>query len=243
MEGDVFECPGVDELFALEPSEFTNARNALAAQLRKKGDREVAQAIKKLPRPSAVAWALNKVARERPAEIEEVLALGDRVREAQTRALEGGDPGALREATSARRNLIRDLASAVAAVAGESHRSQATETLEAASMDESASELLRAGRLSTALEPRSGFGLEGMPEPRADAPSAQTDPRERLRLERELEATEAALAHAEARVTAAEDRLAEAEQTLERARAESKQAQAERQAAVSAVEGARGVLR
>ncbi|HUR50363.1 MAG TPA: hypothetical protein VMY88_12665, partial [Acidimicrobiales bacterium] len=102
MTGSVFDIAGVDDLFALEPPEFTKARNALAAKVRKEGNRAAADAIKKLPRPSAMAWALNRVAREHPDAIEEVLALGERVREAQASALEGGDPGALREATAAR---------------------------------------------------------------------------------------------------------------------------------------------
>lgn len=238
MANEIFDIAGVDELYALEPSEFTEARNALATEVRKGGNREAAEAIKKLARPSVVAAALNRVARERPDAVGEVLTLGERVRAAQAKALEGGDPGGLREATAARRTVIRDLASAVADIAGENHRAQAADTLEAASMDEEASELLRTGRLSAALEPRAGFGLEDMPEPKEDSPAPKTDRRELQRLGHEVEAAESALRSADERVTRAEDRLAETKQILEQARTEAKQAKAAHTAAVAALEDA-----
>jgi hypothetical protein len=54
------------DLYALDPSEFTAARDARAAETRQAGDRELAAAVKGLRRPSAAAAALNLLARERP---------------------------------------------------------------------------------------------------------------------------------------------------------------------------------
>ena len=54
----------VDELLALPPGQFTEARNAAAKRLTANGRREEAAEIKGLPRPSVALWALNRLARE-----------------------------------------------------------------------------------------------------------------------------------------------------------------------------------
>ena len=232
------DIPGVDDLYALDPSEFTKARNALAAQVRKSGDRESSDAIKKLSRPAAVAAALNRIARERSAEIDELLELGHKVRDAQAKALEGGDPDALRDATAARRIAIRDLAGAAAEIAGESHRAEAAATLEAATMDGDAGATLRAGRLSRALEPRSDFGLAHMSDAGAGAAPRGPDRQQVRRLEQEIERAAAALADAEQAVEEAERKVADAQRTLQRAQAEAIEARNEHKAAVAALEAA-----
>src|SRR4051812_44776528 len=54
---------GVDDLFALDPSEFTAARDRLVAELREAGDKGAAAEVKALRRPTVTAWALNQLAR------------------------------------------------------------------------------------------------------------------------------------------------------------------------------------
>ncbi|MGH9179173.1 MAG: hypothetical protein ACRD0N_11565 [Acidimicrobiales bacterium] len=44
------------DLYALDPEEFTAARNELAKQLRAEGRRDHATAVGKLRRPSVTAW-------------------------------------------------------------------------------------------------------------------------------------------------------------------------------------------
>lgn len=235
---DPFTTPGADDLYGLDPSEFTKARNRLAAEVKKAGDGETAEAIKKLARPTVVASAVNQVARQHPDRIEELLELGEQVRDTQAKVLEGGDPSALREATSARRSLVRELAALAAEMAGENHRQEATATIEAASAGGEAGAALRAGRLTRALEPESGFGIDGLADAPADAGPRRPDRRVIHRLEEDVETTAEALAKATERRDRARERLDQAQESLERAEAEADAAAAEHQAAAKALEEA-----
>lgn len=153
-----------DELYGLPLGEFTAARNALAKQMASGGDKAAAAEVRRLPKPSKTAWALNQLARRRGADVEALLAAGRRVREAQQRALEG-DAGDLREATRAEHDQVTRLVDAALALLGEGAggAERLRTTLHAAATDPQAGELLRRGRLVTEIE-TSGFGLEGMAE-------------------------------------------------------------------------------
>ena len=52
-----------DALFDVEPKQFIAARDALAKELRSRGERDAATEVKTLRRPTVAAWALNQVAR------------------------------------------------------------------------------------------------------------------------------------------------------------------------------------
>ena len=65
-----------DELYALPLGEFTSARNDLEKRLRKDGKREEAAEVKGRRKPTAPAWALNQVARERPKVVAELVETG-----------------------------------------------------------------------------------------------------------------------------------------------------------------------
>ncbi|MDX6327337.1 MAG: hypothetical protein QOK15_3691, partial [Nocardioidaceae bacterium] len=107
------------ELYALQPQDFTAARTAAEKQARSQGDRDLAAAVKALRRPSASAWAVNLLVRERRDLVTQVVELGASLRDAQA-ALEGA---ALRELTRQRRQLVTAVTSearAVAAAHGES---------------------------------------------------------------------------------------------------------------------------
>ncbi|MST31346.1 hypothetical protein GHK86_01190, partial [Acidimicrobiaceae bacterium USS-CC1] len=65
-----------DELYGVDPSAFTTTRDARAREARAAGDRELAEAIKALRRPSLAAWALDLLARERREEVDRLLDLG-----------------------------------------------------------------------------------------------------------------------------------------------------------------------
>jgi hypothetical protein len=77
-----------DALRAVPPREFVGARNALAAQLAKRGMAAEARQVARLRRPSPVAWALNRASAARPRELGTLLDAVDRLRRAQ---LGGGD--------------------------------------------------------------------------------------------------------------------------------------------------------
>jgi hypothetical protein len=154
------------ELYGLPLEEFTAARNALAKQLVTEGRREEAEAVRRLAKPSRTAWALNQLARRRPDDIERLLEMGDRVRHAQSAALDG-DATQLRATAREEQELVEELlAGAVGVLASSSPTPSSTQermrrTLRAAALDPEAAAQLREGRLVSDVEP-SGFGILAM---------------------------------------------------------------------------------
>jgi hypothetical protein len=225
FDADVFVIPGVDELFAADPADFVRRRDELAKQLKKDGDKDATAAVKKLRKPSAVAGAVNRVARTNPDQIEELLAAADEVRAAQARAVEGRDAEGLRTASRKWRALINAAAAKAAEAAGAQYRDEAASTFEAASADEELRALLKSGRLTTALSP-SGFGLAGMPDPpervrevlpEPEEATPEPDPAEEKRRQERVAAREKAvhrLRRAEQRLEVAQKAVEEAEDAL-----------------------------
>jgi hypothetical protein len=166
----------VEELYALLPVEFTRARDARAKELRKE-DREAADAIKALRKPTVAAWALNQLARRRRKELGRLLEAGEELRAAQEELLAGGDRGAFQEAAAQERELVAELSAGAAALASEAGQSatglqeKVAETLHAAALDEETAEELRAGRLVREREAIGGFGAAAMAAPSAPARS------------------------------------------------------------------------
>jgi hypothetical protein len=190
----------VRDLYGLPPGEFIAARDRLAAELKDAGRADEAAAVKKLKRPSIVAWAVNAASRERPEDVAALREAGQELRRAQRKALSGGGGEDLRRATDDRRALNQTLADAgVAAIGtrGGAHRDAIAETFDAASVDDELGERLQAGILEREARPPAGFGaIEGFEvlqgggsEAAEDA--AEEDPAE-VRRARAREAREAA---------------------------------------------------
>ncbi|MGI8615949.1 MAG: hypothetical protein ACR2L4_04080, partial [Actinomycetota bacterium] len=116
------------ELFALPPEEFVAARDRLAAELKDAGKTDEAAEVKKLRRPSIVAWAVNAASRERPEEVAALREAGQALRRAQRKALSGGGGEDLRRATDDRRALIQSLADVGVAASGGGGGAQRDET-------------------------------------------------------------------------------------------------------------------
>ena len=95
-------------LLALPPARFAAERGAVAARLAAAGD-PAAPEVRKLRRPVGLAWVLNRLARDRPREVEGLLAAGDEVRSGTRRAVSGAGAGALRDAERALRERARGL--------------------------------------------------------------------------------------------------------------------------------------
>jgi hypothetical protein len=154
----------IDELYGLPPGDFVAARNELVKKLKREGDKESAATVAALRRPSAAAWAVNQLVRRRRSELEQLIGLGAALREAQAEAMAGADADELRSAARARREAVAamaDLAAAILAEDGSSpaaHVNAISATLEAATLDPDAGGTVLEGRLSTELEPPSGFG-------------------------------------------------------------------------------------
>jgi hypothetical protein len=217
----------IDGLYAGELDRFTPDRDALAKELAAAGEKDGSKRVKALRKPVVSAWALNVLARQDPEAIGELLELGGRLRDAQRRAISGGDVEPLREATDARRHLVSELAGKATAILDRSGSASAANgdavvtTLEAAAADEEAGALLRSGRLVKPLRPPTSFGGEGLrvlEGGRQAAAPAKQDPRaaEAKRLERELRAAEVRERRAEETVEREKARLEE----LERKRTE-----------------------
>ncbi len=166
---------------------------------------------------------MNQAVRRRPQEAKALVKAGDELRKAQRGVVSGRDPGALREATAAHRQLVEELTEEARAALEERGAAAAgtvtrvAQTLRAASIDKEASKALTAGTLAEDVE-QAGFGpllaavpagsrpksrraAKPTPKPKPP-PKPKRDPNaaKRKRLEEQL-------AKAQARVRELEERL------------------------------------
>jgi hypothetical protein len=143
-----------DELYVLAPAAFIERRNALVALARSDGDAELAGEIKALRRPTVGAALTNALVREGGEVIASFFTLGAQLRDAQAR----GDGQQMRALASRRQQLMRDLDGEIAELATE-RRLTATRavlqdvhaTMLAALSNPRAEEVVRGGRLESAL--------------------------------------------------------------------------------------------
>ncbi|GAA2721906.1 hypothetical protein [Cellulomonas aerilata] len=159
--GDVVDLAGMAaELYACPPGDFTATRNARAKQVRADGDRDLATQVQALRKPSVAAWAVNALVRRRPAEVEELLALGAQLRDAQA-ALDGRRLRELdrrqHELMAGLRRNAETLASEVAQSLTDAVAVQVEGTLRAAMTDPDAEAAVRSGLLTGELL-STGFG-------------------------------------------------------------------------------------
>jgi hypothetical protein len=173
----------LDRLYGLPLDEFTGARDSLAAELRVQGDRETAAEVKKLRKPSVAAWSVNQLARTHKLEVEELLSVGQDLREAQKKAMSGGGAEAIRDVTARRRRAVDRLVDrAQELLARSEHGTSRTtldkvsDTLLAATVDEEAAAAVGAGRLTRELEPPSGFEILGEGAPAPIKPKPKREP-------------------------------------------------------------------
>lgn len=238
---ELLDVEGVDELYTLQREEFVSARNRLVKQLRATGDRDDAAAVKKLRRPTVVAWALNQVARAQPDMVDELVEAGSAVQRAQTAAIGSGDPGDLRAAAQRRRQIVSDLARSAAELAGSTHHDEAVATLDAASVEDDVAALLRHGRLTKDVPPPSGFGMAAIAQPAGGLSRPERRRAELERLRRDLERAEDAVVAAEENAARADERLTAAEADAEAAQGELDRARGDRDRSRAALAEAESV--
>ncbi len=165
-----------NRLYGLPLEEFTRERDAAARELRKAKDRDTAAVIAKLPKPSQAAWAANALAREQRGLVDDLLAAGERLRDAQDAAVAGKGAGELRKAGAAERAAVDALVEAAGDLdPGGRRPTPATlerlrTTLHAAAADEEVREALDAGRLVEDVSGGGAWGLFGVGEG-ADEPA------------------------------------------------------------------------
>lgn len=212
-----------DRLYALAPEAFTAARDAAAQQAKADGDAAFAKQVKALRRPSIGAWLVNLLATQDADLLEQLLALGPALAEAQAQ----GEGDAVRQLGRQRRELVGAITSRAVELGGRpttaALRDEVSATLEAALADPSSAPAVRSGRLVRALS-YAGFGgvdLEGAlgGPARTRSPKSESEPQP----DDGIAAAEAAALDAAGRL---DDRVRECE-LLERERIAAEQ-QAER---------------
>ena len=143
-----------DRLYGLPPQEFTAARTREARAAKEAGDVRLSREVAKLRKPTVSAWAVNRLSREHPDELRELLEVGERLRAAWREQ----DADALAELIRLRGEVTATVGR-LARRAGDLSAAAATEvdqTLDAALVDEQAAEEVRRGRLAKPLR-YSGF--------------------------------------------------------------------------------------
>jgi hypothetical protein len=246
------------ELYGVEPGEFTATRNALRDRLRDAGDAEAAKEIARARRPTTSAWALNRLAREHPDLIEDVIERTRDVAAAQERALPG-QADEMREVMRERREALVAAADAAVTIVARitdnpgTYRDPILASLEAGSLDDASAATLRTGR--HVKETTGPVGFPGT-APAPARPAALRAPKAKRRAkdgdaaaaarERELEdaRSEAAEAEDAARTVAEEaeaaaSTLAAAEERVEAAEAEVEEGRSKLHAAKRAAREAR----
>jgi hypothetical protein len=191
----------IDRLYSLPVAEFTAARNEAAAGL--SGDDRAR--VKALRKPTAAAAAVNRLVRERRADVDAFLSASEALLEAQV-----AGKGSLEAATKEQRDALARLVKA----GGEAVR----QSLLAAAVDEEAASELLAARLERELEPR-GFGtllshVKPSARPARQKPPKPDDREARARLNEAKQL----LAGAEAEERQAHRRWEQAQSEVEKAR-------------------------
>ena len=253
----------IDALFRLSLSEFTSARNALAARLKKEKRAIDAERVKSLPKPPAPAWAVNQLYWENPRAIDQLLAVAERVRKAQTGRIKNTD---VRELLAEKRRMTAELverASAILRAAGHAASPDAmrrvSATLESLAVWGNTEDAPKPGRLTADLDPPGFEALAAVmggtkidsanvllfraPKRAEDPTAARARAREAVQAaekvlreaRREAERAEAALAKAKARTTAIEKQKQEIETRYAEAKEEARRASLEAKKAARAV--------
>jgi hypothetical protein len=155
----VQETTAGDELFRLPLSEFTSARNALAAKLKKDGDSDESDRIKALAKPPVSAWVVNQLYWKHRSAFDRLFAAGEQFRNAQAAQL-AGKSADLRGPLDARREALGELTKLAAGILREAgHPSspemmrRITTTLEALATYGNHPGAPPAGRLTTDIDP------------------------------------------------------------------------------------------
>jgi hypothetical protein len=243
-------------LYGLPLEEFTRERDAVARELRRAKERDAANAVGKLPKPSQAAWAANTLARERRDLVDDLLEAGDELRAAQEDAVAGKGAAALRDAAAAERAAVDALLEAAQDLRPSGRRPTAATldrlrtTLHAAAADDDVRTALDRGRLVEDVAGGGAWGLTagdvGAAAKPARKPARRARPSRRAEDERERKAREKAEREERERRGRLEAELREAraerrsrERELERAERATKRASDQLEAALAAADKAR----
>lgn len=221
----------VDELYGVPLEDFTRERSRIAKELRAAGNREDADAVAKLRKPSVAAWVLNQLARRSRRDVDLLLDAGHRLREAQVAVLSGAEKEEFDRARKTERDALKRLSRDAEQLlrewgtASAGTLKQIDDSLRAAAVSATGRELLARGRFTQPLQAE-GFDVFGelassAPPRRRESGTVQArrEARDAVRLakERVCEAERAAAA-AEKRREQLRSELDDVEDDLARAR-------------------------
>ena len=239
----------IDRLYQRPLAEFTEARNALAATVRSRGDKAGAARVKALARASVSAWATNQVYWTARPEFDAFLDSSRRLQSAQA---EGAGGAELREAMQKRREAqaaVMKRAESLLVDAGHGANPntlrRVSESLHALAAENVRPGGVRPGRLVHDLDPP-GFDAFAGPVAisRVSAATTTGGPAEAAAVgrgaeSRALEQARNALAEAEGRLERATREAREAEDTLSAAEKRTEAARVELDQAGERLERAR----
>ena len=215
----------LDELYREHPDGFVAGRNELAKDLRGAGERDRADEVAKLRKPSVAAWLINRAALTSATEAEEFADASTELERAQRAALEGRDRGgeAYRAAAARERDASEALVRAAESAARDAGRPATDrnlelvrETLQAAAGDSELRDRVVRGRVERQQSAATLGALGAGPPPRRRPGSDKRRQVERAR--RELGRLEDQLARASARSERLRARVEEAGAALQRER-------------------------
>jgi hypothetical protein len=190
----------ISELADVPPEDFIAARDALAKELKAEGKVSESAEVKKLRKPTVPVWIAEQVGRHHGDAVDALRETSRAVASAQEAAITSGDRDALRAATAARRDAVRDVGRAIEQALARNgrpahHKDDVLAAIEAAVTSEVAG---------------GTFGLRDDIE----LPERPKAPRPDPEVERRKAEAKSEIATARARVRDARDALAEAESEL-----------------------------
>ena len=226
MSDDLLEI--ADDLYGRPLAEFTSARDAKAKEL--KGD-DLGKQVKALKKPSTAAWVVNLLVRREQDQVEQVLTVGEALREAQA-SMSGDELRALtkqrRQLTTAVTHQARRLAADEGLKVTQAVADQVEATLTAAMIDAECGKAVRSGLLVAALATTGVDEVElarsvAVPEAlgfQAKARGAEPPASPDLHVVPDPDADQKALVAAQERLDAAEEALAKVQETFDEAAAD-----------------------
>jgi hypothetical protein len=243
----------IAHLYSLPLAEFTAERNALAARLRKEGDREASERVKGLAKPSVSAWAVNVLFRDQKEKMDAFLAAGRRARGILQEALTKGTgaeslPDAMQDERDLRDDLRRRAVALLSPDGKEPGRDiidRITNDLEALALSPAAEEAAERGWLDRDLDPpgfeifaglplaprRERHGMHIVPSPPAPAQEKEekkgreAEKKEDREEKAERERREKEAAKARERIARAEEKVARAAEEEATLRSEAERAE------------------
>jgi hypothetical protein len=218
----------VDALYGLPLEEFTKARNEIARGLRSRGEREAAEWVGALSKPTAAAWAVNQVMRTQRKDARALLEAGERLRKAHEDVATGNASAQdLRDAADAERAAVERLSRAARGLTDASGRDlsegvleRVTQTLHAIAADSETRSLAEAGRLSRERQASGAWVLAAPPGKarRRGAATARPSPAQVRKVRQQLERAQREARDLRSARSRAARATSDAENSLARAR-------------------------